>query len=478
MNGVVASGILLNNENNDKKPYVLTARHILTANNFDVSLSAAEKASAQNATFTFKLRRITCGGTVNETTEVYTGAIFRAADFFTDFALLEIHPNNLPLDPDLVYAGWKRESPSGNFSHIAHPNGDPQKISFGHKATIQSYDPWKTTVNWDQGGTSSGASGGALFNDAKQVIGALSYAENFGRFDKMWDRSSSTDKQLKYWLSPYSNLSSMDYLKPFSFNGIRPEILCYGTNRTVNMPHLAPGQNVTWTTSSNVSIVNSGGNFANITANGPSASGWGWVRATWEGQAITLDLTVGKPALNLLTYDFSNTPVSALTVVTPYDNHYMTLYPVRNTSYSWNQSWSSGVPSGSPGVNRFDFQLQPGQSLFFSPLSVTNECGTSTRTIEFWANWSSILVYPNPASNVLTVEFSRTDQKELMPDAIYLFSDKSSTPALTMDVASEGARKNIVNNKVEIDVSKFERGTYFVHLVKGKKVEKRRVNIK
>lgn len=473
--GSNCTGILVNNENNDRKPYVLTARHCITDKNFDIDLSQSDIDRVNNATFTFKFRRRQCTSLDNEVTEVYSGAIFRAAHFYTDLALLEIHPNNLPLDPDLVYAGWSRENPSGSFFHIAHPNSDEQKISFGHKAAIQSYDPWKTTVSWDQGGVAGGASGGPLFNTSHQVVGGLSYNSDFGRIDKMWDANSASNRQLKAWLSPYSNHSSMGGLKPFSFNGMAPSIVCNGVNRTINMPYILPGENITWSTSSNIQIINSGYNFVNISANGPSATGFGTVTATWEGQNINYYLDTGKPDLNSLKYDFANYSVNSLNVVSPNTDHYITLYPLTYTSVNWNQSWSAGIPSGSPGTGRFDFQLQSGQSLFFNPLSVTNECGTSTKNIEFWADFSSLQAYPNPATDQMTIDFGRSDKAEVLPDEIALYKDNSTNPVYKLDVKAEWAKNSIVNNKLSIDVSRLNRGTYFMHIKKGTRVDKRKI---
>jgi hypothetical protein len=471
--GSNCTGVLLNNENRDRRGFVLTARHCLTSSNFDINLTPAEKATAENATFTFKFRRKDCGGTTNEVTKSYTGAIFRAANFFTDFALLEIHPDNLPLDPDLVYAGWSREQPSGDFVHIAHPNSNPQKHSRGHKATIQSYDPWKVTVAWDEGGTATGASGGPLFNSSSKVVGNLSYLENFGKLSEMWDNAISSEKQLKHWLSPSSDHWEMPMLKPLSFSDASPTLICNGTNYTANMPYVVPGENLTWSSTSNITIINSGYNFVNITANGPTAKGLGTVTATWEGKSFDLFLNVGKPDLDggvkLNYWETANT----LTIVAPNVMHTASLYPVGIgglTGVSWNPN---PIIGGAYGSTQYDFMLSPYQSLKFDPLTVSNQCGTSEKFIEFFALESfAAKTYPNPATNVVNFEFQRTDRIEILPDEIEIYSETKSAPELSIKIQEVLNRKEFKNNILSINIDKLKRGNYYIHFRKGKEVTK------
>lgn len=477
INGFTCTGVLLNNENNDRKPYVLTARHCLTTSNLDANLSPTEIANAENAIFQFRDRTTDCNGNQMDNVIQYQGAIFRAANFYTDFALLEISPNNLPLNPDLNYAGWSRNDPSsGTLTNIGHPNGDPQQILFGSKTV--PLDPWKYHINWNSGSTSTGSSGGPLFSSLGKVIGSLSYGENFGRFDYMWSSSSDPAKQLKTWLSPTNNLSEMDALVPVSFNNNSIN-LCYGTNNTVNLPYLLPGENVTWSTSGGISVVNSGGNFINVTASNPNTSGLGSVTATWGNTQITKNIYYGKPDLNAITYDFQQYAVNDLNIVSANTNHTITLWPIRLSNYTTPVSWNPSPVLGSPyGTEQFDFSLSPGQSMFLNPLSITNSCGTSNRTVEFWASWS-LLYYPNPATDQLSVEFSRVDKLETLPEKILLLSEKSTIPIKTY-ILSEVKKNNEFNgNKLEINVKDLPRGTYYLHAVSGEgareKTEKKRI---
>lgn len=388
-------------------------------------------------------------------------------------ALLEISPNNLPLNPDLNYAGWSRNDPSsGTLTHIGHPGGDPQVILFGNKGL--AFDPWKYNMNWNSGGTAPGASGGPLFSSLGKVIGGLSYGENFGKFHTMWDNSPDPAKQLKIWLSPYNNLSEMDPLVPISFNS-GPVNLCYGTNNSVNLPYLLTGENVNWTTSGGISVINSGGNFINITASDPNASGLGSVTATWDNTEITKIIYYGKPDLNTITYDFQQYPMNDLNIVSANTTHTITLWPIRLSNYSTPVFWNPNPVLGAPyGTEQFDFSLSPGQSMFLSPLSITNSCGTSTRTVEFWAPWS-LLYYPNPATEDISIEFSRTDKLETLPEKILFFSEKSTIPVKSFNLSEVKKSNGFNGNKLEISVKELPRGVYYIHAISGEKTEKRRI---
>ncbi|WP_138479953.1 S8 family serine peptidase [Dyadobacter bucti] len=188
---------------------------------------------------------------------------------------------------------------------------------------------------------------------------------------------------------------------------------------------------------------------------------------------ITKKVNVGSPAANSHTYDLSKNPVGSLNIVSAFDDHYVELGYDAN-SVAWNPVWSSGIPTGTAGLWRFDFALQPGQSLTFSPLAATNSCGTTSQTVEFWAPWP-VIAYPNPAEDEISMEFSGSK----LPERVELLSEKSSIPVrsiLTKNV------KLMKNNILKINVKELPRGTYYLHIFedsgRGEKVQKIRILLK
>lgn len=187
---------------------------------------------------------------------------------------------------------------------------------------------------------------------------------------------------------------------------------------------------------------------------------------------ITKKVNVGSPAANSHTYDLNKNPVGSLNIVSAFDDHYVELgYDA--TSVAWNPVWSSGIPTGTPGLIRFDFALQPGQSLTFSPLAATNSCGTTSQTVEFWAPWP-VIAYPNPAEDEISMEFSEAK----LPERVELLSEKSSTPVRSILTKNVRVMKNIL----KINVEELPRGTYYLHLFeesgRGEKVQKIRILLK
>ncbi len=105
-----------------------------------------------------------------------------------------------------------------------------------------------------------------------------------------------------------------------------------------------------------------------------------------------------------------------------------------------------------------------------------NVCGWGEWDELIWSvdNWFffSYVVYPNPATDQLQIEFERTDNLKGLPKTINLFSDKSTIPVKEI-VVEEAYRKQLISdNKLMIDVSELSRGVYFLHVSYGDKKEK------
>ncbi len=131
----LCTGVLINNTNENGKPYIYTAAHCV----FD-----RFTGEFQPAVFYFNYESPSCEGpdgndqfSIAGATLVATGDTSenpRDADSL-DFALLELSVT--PPDSFMVYyAGWNRsKSPAQNTSTIHHPRGDVKKISIDLRST-------------------------------------------------------------------------------------------------------------------------------------------------------------------------------------------------------------------------------------------------------------------------------------------------------------------------------------------------------
>lgn len=481
---VYCSGMLLNNERKDRTPYILTARHCITSSNFDVDLSSAEITAAQNsAKFFFRYRKTACGGSTDESSVVYSGAIFRAADFFTDFALLEIKPENLPLAPDLNYAGWNRddnEYTGSVLQFIAHPGVTPQQYGRGHRPAVPtSPDPGKYPIVWDENSNvaNQGASGGSLLGGNMQVIGMLSYGwmgqSLFGRMSESWARNGTgSNRQLKAWLSPTQNLTSIGTLVPMSIGPIAN--VCNGQTKTATLPDLAPGTSVFWSATSPLSIVSSTANSVTVTTSATGYGGVGQISATYGPTTTKKDVYYGVPDMGAMKIDGST--ASSLTYVQTNTTHALEYDQNKlvMTGMTSNMNWNPSPTYGySYGVNfsRYDINLSPGSTIDFNPVSATNSCGTASRSMRV-QTFSSFAMYPNPASEMVSLKFDNTESVDGLPEDVSIYSENAGKLVRQVSIKSAFDQKQIKGNVLPINVGDLPRGTYYMHVKPNKKNKK------
>lgn len=211
---------LVNNTENDGKPYLLTASHCLN-NQFKMKNPDYEKIAGRVVCF-FNYDSPFCKPILRGTEEMSTAsAKYRAVNELGDMALLEL----LEIPPVYYrpyYAGWNvREAGESPYVCIQHPQYAVKRISVTKDAlSLRSMtDPnmifykeahWFVS-GWNTGYTAAGSSGAPLFNAKGEIIGALSGGEStymkpnndyFFRLLKCWDATADADRQLKYWLNP------------------------------------------------------------------------------------------------------------------------------------------------------------------------------------------------------------------------------------------------------------------------------------
>ena len=228
-NGFICSGGLINNVNNDKTPYFLTANHCFNAG-----------GGTNPAQYSMRFNWITSGtprcGTTTNTQQgpmnfVMNGSTLKAKSEQSDFMLVEL---NNAINPtwDIRYSGWDRTDTNPTFEvGIHHPSGDIMKVcrddSGASKVNVGGVPTWFIgglnnsnqatfgTNGWEIGVTEGGSSGSPLFDQNGRVIGQLwaglaactgtndnNKYDYYGRFATSWIGDGTNSTRLSNWLDP------------------------------------------------------------------------------------------------------------------------------------------------------------------------------------------------------------------------------------------------------------------------------------
>jgi hypothetical protein len=243
INDELCTGVLVNNTNEDGKPYIYTAAHCV----FD-----RFSGEYQQSVFYFNYESPTCDGpdgndqfSIAGATLVATGDTSenpRDADSL-DFALLELSVT--PPDSFMpFYAGWNRSSAAAqNTITIHHPRGDVKKVSRdddppqtsyhdeNYLPELVKYSHWRI-LEWDMATTEWGSSGCPLFDGKQRVVGTLTGGaadcvspvnDYYTKFDYAWNYYDAPAKQLQYWLDPAgTGTITLNGLDPLAVAGTEP----------------------------------------------------------------------------------------------------------------------------------------------------------------------------------------------------------------------------------------------------------------
>ncbi len=204
------TGFMVNNTNNDKTPFFMTANHC-----------TIKAANAASLVVYWNYQTSKCGGARDgKLTDFQSGSTFLANSAKSDFTLVKLlkAPN---AEWNVNYAGWDNSANIGTSAvGIHHPNVDEKSITFENDPTvIASYggqtSPGDSThvriVDWDKGTTEPGSSGSPLFNNEHRVIGQLNggvaacgndLSDYYGRFHTSWMGDGSKTSRLKDHLDP------------------------------------------------------------------------------------------------------------------------------------------------------------------------------------------------------------------------------------------------------------------------------------
>ena len=166
------TGFMINNTNNDKTPFFMTAAHCrITAQ------------TAPTLVVYWNYQASKCGGSRDgRMTDFQSGSVHLATNSKSDATLVKM--NTAPKAAwNVNFAGWDATTAIGTAAvGIHHPNVDEKSISFENEATVlASYggdsSPGDSThvriVDWDKGTTEPGSSGSPLFDSNHRVIGQL-----------------------------------------------------------------------------------------------------------------------------------------------------------------------------------------------------------------------------------------------------------------------------------------------------------------
>lgn len=218
---VGCTATLVNNTENDGKPYLLTASHCLN-NQFKIQNPDYEKIAGRIVCF-FNYESPFCKPILRGTEEMTTAsATYKAGDERGDMALMEL----LEVPPVYYrpyYAGWNAQEAAGLSPYVCiqHPQYSVKRVSVTNGAlslgrmsspNMIFYEELHWFVSkWDTGYTAAGSSGAPLFNARGEIIGALSGGgstyvrpndDYFFRLSKTWDAKDDPSTQLKHWLNP------------------------------------------------------------------------------------------------------------------------------------------------------------------------------------------------------------------------------------------------------------------------------------
>jgi lysyl endopeptidase len=199
--GRFCTASLMNNLENDKKQYLLTANHC--------------GASSTGWVILFNYQSITCergGNRFLNYTVARVSEVFRNTPSDHNLVLIG---EPIPKTYNVYYNGWSAvNEPERNYTvGIHHPAGDVKKISFSYFPTSSSNwgggpanTHWRVP-QWSNGTTEPGSSGSPLFDSNKRVVGQLhggsaSCRVVVGGWDAYGKIAVSYDAGLKKFIDP------------------------------------------------------------------------------------------------------------------------------------------------------------------------------------------------------------------------------------------------------------------------------------
>lgn len=276
----LCSGTLLNNTNQDFKPYIITAGHCAAYKEGEYQFP---KEDLDRWVFTFHYIKPSCSrGTIGSIEAKSLIGCKKLAYLpmhqYSDGMLLELN-QDIPLSYRVYYSGWDRRPnvPNSGVS-LHHPLGDAMKISvFDQKPEVGEWDGYNKgaenahlIMSFRHGETEGGSSGGGLFDGAsKALVGTLTGGQDvskclphsqswYGRLAFHWDtfKAQGNDKRMDIYLDPKTNGSAEELTGTYR-NGMRyfypiTEVIATRSRTQTNLIQL------TWTPPKDIDRIASG----------------------------------------------------------------------------------------------------------------------------------------------------------------------------------------------------------------------------
>lgn len=235
-----------------------------------------------------------------------------------------------------------------------------------------------------------------------------------------------------------------------------PNTVCNSSNTTYNLSSSSSNFSY-WQVSSNLQIISSNSNSITVKPKLTSSSGDGWIRAHYSSLPSlcsstysSKNVTVGKSSVSSIS-QISMSCQSAEFKANVSNNSYS------NNTYNWTiQAGATNIGSTNQQYNLVD----PDNSASAVILSVTtdNGCGASTATngyfnINCWgqkvAPEVEVIVYPNPADNLLNYSISNLKDNEKLSN-ISIWNSKRRVKLLKKDISDS------------VDISDLKPGLYYI----------------
>ncbi len=106
----------------------------------------------------------------------------------------------------------------------------------------------------------------------------------------------------------------------------------------------------------------------------------------------------------------------------------------------------------------------------------SNACGNADYTFYLIDPTMWFMVYPNPATNELTLQFSDVSDGELLPKAVYFYHESSTVPKKQANIKEVYDKNGLAEgNKLIWDVSGLPRGIYYLHIIPSEKSDKKEI---
>jgi hypothetical protein len=524
------TGALLNNNSIDFTPYILTAFHCLDGDGNSV-LDSLEKACVSNMVFDFFFESPSCNSNQSPTSYVsYSGATFKAAYTYTDFALVQMTTNSI--DCRHYFLGWDATSsmPTDLYC-LHHPNYEVMKVSRDDNGTwannfgLSIDEIWLPAnyahvIDWSDGVTEPGSSGSPFINQYNRVVGQLSggWAICFssigydygGRLYYSWNTGGSSDLRLKDWLDPTNtNVLTRNGIRHGGISG--PTGLCSEGTYQFSLINPPSGVSVTWTASPESFFNQSSGSgtTANLTVNS-SAHGSGLITFTVPHPTkgtISFSLPIyfsdmsGAVDIHMTgeNYEFVEI-INGMYSLCPNTTYRLQAIPNFGggiiTDWDWTipESWELLSSENYPEI-----LIQTGDYLYWEDEVHVDIYNSICNTWTYCANYIltqenpygecddqlyQYIIFPNPVNNILTIEkVLVSDLKNI--SGVRMISEISDykTDANTIIIKifdNTGLKfesKYSDESKFVLNVSNLPKGMYFIQLITSNKVYKQKLLI-